>query len=316
MPFRAVCLTQNTLLKRTLRRTLHGAGSDVVFFPSADALEAALAAGASPHIIVLDSDSRHGVDVGRLGSLTRAQVMVVGESIENEDVLALLREEALNHILASAGASEEDALLITSGKVFQGDIFGVEKYLAWGALVRERVVATYDAKREALHEISQYAADTGARRQVVARVESVADELLMNALYDAPAIRAGTQPTTEVGHAPRPVAGATPAVLRYACHGRMLGVSVRDSYGELRKEAILDHVARARAMRGTPQLKPTGGAGLGLYFVIASVTRFIANIDPGRMTEVIGLFDIQATGRDQDGCARSLHIFVAPRDSE
>jgi hypothetical protein len=38
--------------------------------------------------------------------------------------------------------------------------------------------------------------------------------------------------------------------------------------------------------------------------------RFVANIDPGRLTEVIGLFDLDATGREQESCARSLHIFT------
>ncbi len=60
-----------------------------------------------------------------------------------------------------------------------------------------------------------------------------------------------------------------------------------------------------------PQSKPTGGAGLGMYFVMQSVTRFIANIAPGRTTEVIALFDIRATGREAESCARSIHVFVA-----
>jgi hypothetical protein len=262
-----------------------------------------------PDLIVLDAQSRREVDLRQLSSLLRSQIIVVGESLEHEEVLSLLREKALNHVFADsfsgAGPSEDEALVITSGKVFQRDIFGVEKYLAWGALVHERVVPSYERKREALLEVAAYATDVGARRQVVARVETVTDELLMNALYDAPAIRYGAAQRTHIAE--------SPAVLRYACDGRYLGVSVRDGYGELRKDAILDHILRARAMRGTPQLKPSGGAGLGLYFVLTSVARFIANVAPGQLTEVIGLFDIKATGREQEGCARSLHMFMSPR---
>jgi hypothetical protein len=182
-------------------------------------------------------------------------------------------------------------------------------------LVRERQVMSYDDKRDSLLEIADYAKDMGARRQTVARIESVTDELLMNALYDAPAIRYGVRPRiserSRSGFGPL---GGEPAYLRYACDGRYLAISVRDNYGELRKEAILDHLMRARAGKGTP-LSPDEegrGAGLGLYFILSSVTRFIANISPGVMTEVVCLFDIKAAGRDQEGCARSLHIFVAP----
>jgi hypothetical protein len=320
MTFRAVCFTENVQLKRTLRRSLLGAGSAVEFVPSAEALEERIAGGIEPDLIVLDGDGRRQVDLARLG-LGRAQVIYVGESIEKDDVLSSLRAESLNHVISDTVDLDSDALVVTSGKVFMqaraeragADIFGLEKYLAWGALVHDREVSTYDQKREALLEVASYASETGARRQVVARIESVTDELLMNALYDAPAARLGTESSSPLGHEdhPRPPEAAEPALLRYACDGRHLAVSVRDGYGELRKEAILDHIERARAMRGSPQLKPSGGAGLGLYFVIASVTRFIANISPGHATEVIGLFDIKAAGREQDACARSLHIFTA-----
>jgi hypothetical protein len=317
MTFRTVCLTENVQLKRTLRRSLHGAGSLVEFVPTARALEERITGGVEPDLIVIDPDGRRAVDLERLGRLGRAQVIFVGESIERDDVLSSLRAGSLNHVISDTFDLDPEALVVTSGKLFRSaDIFGIEKYLAWGALVHEREVRSYDQKREALIEIAAYAADTGARRQVVARVESVTDELLMNALYDAPAARHGIAATSApLGHAAHPTtadgADAPPARLRYACDGRQLAVSVRDAYGELRKEAILDHIERARAMRGSPQLKPSGGAGLGLYFVITSVTRFIANIAPGIATEVIGLFDIKAAGREQEACARSLHIFTA-----
>ena len=39
------------------------------------------------------------------------------------------------------------------------------------------------------------------------------------------------------------------------------------------------------------------------------MTRFIANIEPGKRTEVVCLFDLKQSGRDADSCTRSLHIF-------
>jgi hypothetical protein len=286
----------------------------VVEFPASAGELAAGLAVRTPDLIVLDPQSRRQVDLGQLSRHGPTEVMVVGESIAEEDVLALLREPVLNHVFSDVTGMEEETLVVTSGKVRRGEIFGVEKYLAWGALVHERQVRTYEGKREALLEIAAYASDVGARRQVVGRIESVTDELLMNALYDAPAIHHGTAhvEAQKARHGWRAEERETPAVLRFACDGRYLGVSVRDSYGALRKDAILDHILRARAMKGSPRIKPSGGAGLGLYFVISSVTRFIANIAPGRLTEVIGLFDIKATGRDQDACARSLNIFTVP----
>jgi hypothetical protein len=194
---------------------------------------------------------------------------------------------------------------VTSGKLFQGDLFGVEKYLTWGARIHERPVTSYAEKRAALADLARFVTEAGARRPVAARIEAVADELIMNALYDAPAVRHGV---------PRREAQAldpdVKALLSYGCDGRTLGVSVRDHYGELSKEAILDHVARAQRDQGRPTQAPGGGAGLGLYMVLSAVTRFVVNVDPGRLTEVIGLFDVRARGRDQPSCARSIHLFT------
>jgi hypothetical protein len=162
--------------------------------------------------------------------------------------------------------------------------------------------------------VAAHAANVGARRQLVTRIESVTDELLMNALYDAPAIHHGSSRHARVekrADTLRPAEEA--ALLHYASDGRYLAVSVRDDYGELHKDAILEHVSRARAERGRPLLSQseTGGAGLGIYFILSAATRFIANIQPGERTEVICLFDLRQDGRTARTCAQSLHIFHA-----
>jgi hypothetical protein len=45
------------------------------------------------------------------------------------------------------------------------------------------------------------------------------------------------------------------------------------------------------------------------------VTRFVANIEPGKRTEVVCLFDLKASGREAEPCARSLHVFHSPDDA-
>ena len=250
--------------------------------------------------------------VDRFGVLDAVhKIVILGDTIEDDDVVALLRRHRLDHVIADADTPDEVELFVTSAKLLSGDIFGMEKYLAWGARIRELEVTGYEEKRIALLTVAEHARRVGARRPVVAKIESVTDELLMNAMYDAPAIRRGERP-----HARSPGAEAEgTALLRYGCDSRYFAVSVLDQYGELQKEAILDHLSRARAERGRPRRDdPNGGAGLGLYFILSSVTRFIANIRPGHLTEVVCLFDLRQSGRETDGCARSLHVFITPRE--
>lgn len=313
---RALCVTGNPHRRRALRRTLQAVGSAVDF---TEAAGVSGWTGPKPDLLVLDKDARKDLDLARLGEQfgESTKIVVLGESLDDASTVSLLRQHSLDHLIADADDPDDAELVITTVKLVRNDIFGLEKYLAWGVMVHEKDIGGYTDKRGVLLEIAEYAKEAGARRQAVARIESVADELLMNALYDAPAVRYGVR--ARIGERAR--AGLGPlgnehAKVRYACDGRYFALSVRDNYGELTKEAILDNLARARAERGSPRIASGEGegAGLGLYFILSAVTRFIANIQPGVATEVVCLFDIKATGRESDACARSLHIFTTTGD--
>jgi hypothetical protein len=295
---RAVCVTQSTPLRRTLRRTLNAAGSHVEFSDQVDDS----ASGAA--MVFVDQVARKGMAPGSLED--GLPLVVLGDSLQDADVVELLRQRGVNHVISDADDPDDTELVVTSVKLLSGDLFGLEKYLAWGVKIDERSIGTYEDKREALAAVTACAREAGARRPLIARIESVVDELLMNAMYDAPAARSGVRPDPASETDPE-----AQALLRWAGDGRYFAVSVQDDYGELHKEAILDHLVRARAERGRPRSGDDvgGGAGLGLYFILSSVTRFIANIEPGRRTEVVCLFDLKQSGRDAEACARSLHVF-------
>ena len=309
---RAVCVTTNASLRRTLRRTLNAAGSSVEFVedtPGAEPMEE-MASGAS--LLVVDQERRRAALSPHMMQVIgeEGHIMILGESIEDDEIVQLLRHASLNHIISDADNPDDTELVVTSVKLSSGDIFGLEKYLSWGVKLHEVRIHTYEQKRLGLAMVSQHAKEVGARRQVIAKIESVTDELLMNALYDAPGMRNGVTRAERIRNAEDGVPSEETAMLRYACDGRYFAVSVQDSYGELRKDTILDNLARARREKGRPQTgEESSGAGLGLYFILSSVTRFIANVDPGRRTEVVCLFDLKQSGRETDACARSLHIF-------
>jgi hypothetical protein len=268
-------------------------------------------------ILFIDRASRQNAELPALMQVMgdSGRVVILGDSLADLDLIELLRSQPMDHLI-SEGTPDEVELVVTSMKLFSGDIFGLEKYLAWGSVVTETEVSTYEDKRAALLAIGRAAESVGAARRVTTKIESAADELLMNALYDAPAAATGVSRRPKAGSmqpsAPLDQSGKT-ALVRYACDGKHFAVSVLDRYGLLDKRRILDSVLRARNEQGRPIAVGDGGAGLGLYFVLSSVTRFIVNIDPGSQTEVVCLFDLRERGRDAEGWARSLHIFTAGR---
>lgn len=284
---RALCVVRDPNLRRTLQRTLHAAGSAVEFVDVDDV--GAIGDADAPDLVFLDAEARRALDPSRW---PEASVVVLGESLDDDSVVELFRRTA-EHLIADDQLDEHE-VVTTSIKVLTGDLFGIEKYLGWGARIDEYEVSGYDDKRTALEEVEEFAREAGARRSLITRIESVVDELLMNALYDAP----GTGDT------------GFPALLRLGTDGRILAVSVEDRYGRLDRGDIVDHVTRARREKGRPREADDdgGGAGLGLYFIVAHATRIIANVEEGRRTEMICLFDLRHSGSEATG-ARSIHYF-------
>ena len=132
-------------------------------------------------------------------------------------------------------------------------------------------------------------------------------------------VRYGTRLTESSAHPSCELQRASPCSISTRVEKRSvvctIAVSVSDGYGAISQRDVIDHVRRARDDPGRPNPATTDepGAGLGLYLVLANVASLIVNVDPGRLTEVVCLFDLAK--RDRRAIAagvRSLHVFEAP----
>jgi hypothetical protein len=241
-------------------------------------------------LVVIDRATRQAAGDG-LGAIA-APVVLVGDDLDDDGVIAAMLDAPVSHLVADP--SDRD-LGITSAKLASGDLFGLEKYLAPGAAVAERTVGGDADKRVAIGAVCAWGEAIGARRPLVHRLASVVDELLMNALYDTPA------------------SGPPRAVLRWGADDRAIAISVGDAFGALHQRDVIDHVRRARRERGRPRSERGAGqgAGIGLYLVLGNVASLVVNVEAGKRTEVVCLFDRTTPGRPAAACARSLHVFQA-----
>lgn len=208
---------------------------------------------------------------------------------------------------------DDDEFISSATKALHGEIFGLQKYFPWGVTTFSMVVKNYEEKGRAIEIMMRYAQMAGVRGPVRDRIQLVADELMMNALYHAPVDPRGQEKYRGMTQKQlAQLSEVNPIQVQYGCSGRYFGIAVRDGGGSLPRERALEYLVRART--GAQMEQKASGAGLGLISVLHSVSKLVFNLAPGYSTEVIGLFDMDLFARGKVG-ARSLHLFTASASS-
>jgi len=179
-------------------------------------------------------------------------------------------------------------------RILAGDIFGLEKVVPWGTRVYSTLVGDYQEKSLCIAQISEFAELMGVRRKYREAIEQCVDEMLMNALYDAPVDDQGKQVFAEIPTKSRvQLRMEQKVVVQYACDGRTFTVSVRDAFGTIERATVLRYLWKC--LHSEQQIdRKTGGAGLGLYLIANSSTRFLFNVLPGVATECVTAFDLES----------------------
>jgi len=245
----------------------------------------------------------------------RPTLLLLSERNVKDDLALLFGSRILtNMLVVDASGPDASDLLVTVQKIRHGEIFGLEKYFVWGVEPRSLSVTSSRQKGATIDEIDAYVRRIGVTSRLRSLIRTVADEFLSNALYNAPvnpdgSSRYGSTPRTEVVE----LSPGERVEVRYCCDGRRFGLSTTDPFGSLAPNILQDYLARAfRA--GPDQISETpGGAGLGFYQILGSLSHFVVNIDPGRRTEMIGLVDVSGSFRTFASGGKSFNIFVTER---
>jgi hypothetical protein len=238
----------------------------------------------------------------------RAHVTVVTPQATLGELTAYMTDERVNHVVV--GDELDRGVFVTAQKLLTGDIFGIEKYLPEGTPVHYARIRDHEGRGKAIDTVLGFAEDSKMRRQVRGAIGQVCEELLMNALYDAPvdddgrAVFADVEPRDRTKtRSPRPVS------IRYAATDSCFAVAVRDRFGRLAKQTILGYIAKCvNAPDAAGQIdRKTYGAGLGLYLVANAAATYVVNVAYGIATEVVCLFD-----RGAKTPLRLVGVFVHP----
>ena len=156
-------------------------------------------------------------------------------------------------------------------------------YLSPGTAVHEYSVSSSTQKEELIASVEAIiAGDTGEIDLLRQRGGLLADELLENAIYNAPQLEDGSKIYRKGEE--RRIAPREGITFRFAFDGDMLAMEVTDHWGSLSPDMVLEYLVRNQ--EGGDSLDDTGGRGLFIIWRI--LDHFHVSITPGQQTVVGG----------------------------
>jgi hypothetical protein len=239
----------------------------------------------------------------------KAHVAVVVPQARLTELTRLLSDRRINHVIV--GDELDRGVFVTAQKLLTGDIFGIEKYLPEGTPVHYLRLNDFEGRSRAIDTILDFAQEARIRRTIRTAIGSVCEELLMNALYDAPVDEFGNQVFADIDpHDRTKTRSPKPVSIRYAATDTQFAIAVRDRFGRLAKNTILSYINKC--LTSPDQIdRKAYGAGLGLYLVANAAASYIVNVAFGIATEVVCTFD-----RASKSPLRLVGVFIHPGQAE
>jgi len=237
----------------------------------------------------------------------RAWIAVPGEGLAaaDADTVATLLAAGWSHVVAHPMPLLSEELLATVQKLIRGDVFGLEKYVAWGAEVRSYVLEDARDRDDAVAALAKDVVAVGLPDRVGSLVSVIADELIANALYAAPVDDAGARfRAQDARDRARPLALRDRVAIRWATDARYLAIEVRDRWGSIQPTDVTPRLAAAGVQHAA-----TEGGGMGLALAYACCNQLVIGYAPKQLTEVIALVDVRYKPTEL-GRAGSFHTFT------
>jgi CheY-like chemotaxis protein len=300
-------VTPDRKTQRTVQRILGVTGYQIDI---ADALEQGirLMQHRAPLVVVVDGSAAMSPAADAFFAEAKARGVEACMTLYAPDAAAtmprILDLGAITNLLVHPMPILAEELTTTVHKLIRGDLFGADKYLLWGTELYAHTI-TKATQRPGL--VASLAEDVRARGQsarVASMARLVADELVSNAVHNAPVDAAGEHFRKDVARDIEiDLSGRDTVQLRWGCDARYLAIEVTDQFGSLDKDTILKSLARSDIRESG------GGAGMGISLCYRSCDHLVFNLSPGRRTEIIALIDVRYPPAERTPVS-SYNVFV------
>ncbi|HEY4176794.1 MAG TPA: hypothetical protein VGM90_08185 [Kofleriaceae bacterium] len=251
----------------------------------------ALLATTTPILVIVDANAVTDARCPEFFAAARANgteacMTLLGNAVDR--IPAILGLGAVSNLLVHPMPVLAEELTVTVHKLIRGDLFGAEKYLLWGTDLQETIIARASQRAELVADLSATLKQRGQSARVASMAMLVADELISNAVHNAPRDASGVFYRRDLARDQELELDERHRVrYRWGCDARYLAIEVTDPFGSLDRDTILGAL-------GKSEVRETGeGAGMGIALAYRSCDHLVFNIAPGKRTEIIALIDVR-----------------------
>ena len=240
------------------------------------------------------------------GETTKLVVVAIVDDTLAEAVRSLSSFPWLSHLVTVAMLAMPRASVHLERLIEQLEHGPTQHVMGTAGVGRVALLAASSRREARFERMREFFSTQGMTARTVTLITDVAEELVTNALYDAPA---------EAGYFKTPVARTSDVDLppEHACeisYGIEQGsafVRIRDPFGALGRDRVIGVLNRCNATDVALD-ESRGGAGLGLWRVFSSASTISITVIPGRLTDILVRIETKK-GRSIGKSMLAIHMF-------
>ncbi|MCA9676657.1 MAG: hypothetical protein KC464_16610 [Myxococcales bacterium] len=306
---RAVVLERNKMVSRRLQRYFLAAGIDPILVEDPKEV-AANAAG----VDLIAADTFDGDMVAAtIRQHPRLRALLWTAEPLKRSLRYMVENSSMSNVLGRKDFESTprpwELMLILKRLVDGTQVPPIGAYLDWGFQGYQEKVGTTAGRDASVAHIQAFINRLQVPKRIAEMFGELAHEMLMNAMYDAPADAQGNPKYALDRKADISLPDAEQPTLRMATDGSKLVLQLSDPFGRLQRKHVFDGLARGLA-QGEMDTSH-GGAGLGMMVCHNSTAAMFFDVAVGHHTEVTAVFELDLNLREFRTQAKSLHFFQA-----
>jgi hypothetical protein len=217
------------------------------------------------------------------GGMTDLFVVGIVDDTRGGAIRALVAHPWVPHLITTSMLSGPDARAHIEALLERLES-GPANHVLGPGLGRAALLGSSSRREARFERMREFFAAQGISARTISAINDIAEELVTNALYDAPVeagyFKAAVQRTEEVELPPEHA-----CEISYGIEQESVFVRVRDPFGALTRARLLNVLNRCTAA-GVSLDESRGGAGLGLWRIFSTASTIAITVIPGALTDI------------------------------